>query len=529
MAQILLSELYNATYQFLPNIMHIIGCKDNDLNERIKEYICEISSVPHNAVIEKFHSMFSYVNCAGKGDIRCQDFLLYYDQQAKTLFDLCKGHANWLHRIKEKLKQSIFDKTKNDVVNPSNPAYLNYVAEILYATKILPASKTMGYEFCGFDMPLGNGKDADFLFKRVEDRKLMYFDNLSIHGVDIKKVESATDLYEFLKQRIENKISDKTKGLCKSGYDYVINGSQAEFYVAPILWTETSDFLPYKATFERFAAEMSLSKLFVALMPQRLSDGHYHFSIEMVNNILQQWEEQEKQLSDMKVCSKCGSQNPNEAKFCYNCGESFVTKIETQAKQNSISQPSSKSYGGCIVMIVVFVISVIICIVVLLHENNNNSSSSRASTYSQPQETQSTTGSLYRTDNTDYAKKNISSVLSRVSSACSKGGNQSVLSSLYASKVDPYVKWGSSKYAVDIPSATRQLLDRYDYYMVYEPTDLSVKPYNGGYVATYKIIVEWNSQRTGHKKACIHKTTYFDSSYKITGFVDDELWRNSLP
>lgn len=292
-AQISVPELHTATYRYLPNVMQITGINDRALDNQIQHYIDEITGIDQYTVITKLHSIFSYINGAEKGDIKSQDLLSFYDQQAKLLFDFCQGHADWQRKIIGKLKQSILDNTHNDVANPNNPAYLNYMAEILYAAKILPEAMSGGYEFCGFDMPLGNGRDADLSFKRVEDGKMIYFDNISIHGVDISQVEKPNDLYDFLKRRIDVKTSDKTKGLCKSGDDYIINGVQSEFYVAPILWNETCDFLPYKDAFEKFAAELSLSKLFVALLPQQLPDGHYHFSIETILYILQRWEEQE--------------------------------------------------------------------------------------------------------------------------------------------------------------------------------------------------------------------------------------------
>lgn len=229
----------------------------------------------------------------------------------------------------------------------------------------------------------------------------------------------------------------------------------------------------------------------------------------------------------MKYCSKCGEQNPDEAKFCKSCGEQFITKEKTQPMQSAPAKSSSNSSGGKVAVIIIVILAVIIGVVVLVNNQESDSSSSYTPTYTQPQQTQSVQNSN-QTSSSDYAKDNIRSALSRLSSACSKSGNQSVLSSLYTSEVNPYVSWGTTRKAVDIPSATRQFLDRYDYYEVSAPTDLSVKPYNEGYVATYKVVVEWNSQRTGHKKACIQKTTYFDSNYKITGFIDNELWRQNL-
>lgn len=230
----------------------------------------------------------------------------------------------------------------------------------------------------------------------------------------------------------------------------------------------------------------------------------------------------------MKYCSKCGEQNPDEAKFCKSCGEPFITKEKTQPMQSTPAKSSSNSSGGKVAVIVIVILAVIIGVVVLVNNQESNSSSSYTPSYTQPQQTQSVHQDSNQTSSSDYAKDNIRSALSRLSAACSKSGNQSVLSSLFVSEVNPYVSWGATRKAVDIPSATRQFLDRYDYYEVSAPTDLSVKPYNEGYVATYKVVVEWNSQRTGHKKACIQKTSYFDSNYKITGFIDNELWRQSL-
>lgn len=231
----------------------------------------------------------------------------------------------------------------------------------------------------------------------------------------------------------------------------------------------------------------------------------------------------------MKYCSKCGEQNPDEAKFCKSCGEPFVMQEETQTKHNAATvQSSSGSSGGKVIVIIFVIIAAIIGIVIFVNNKNSDSTNPTPTSYAQPQQTQSSNQGYQHTNSADNAKDNIRLVLSRVSASCSKSGNQSALSSLYASEINPYVKWGSTKQSKDLPLAMKQFLDRYDYYEISAPNDLSVKPYNDGYVATYNVVVEWNSQRTGRKKACIQKTTYLNSSYKITGFVDNELWRQSL-
>ena len=119
----------------------------------------------------------------------------------------------------------------------------------------------------------------------------------------------------------------------------------------------------------------------------------------------------------------------------------------------------------------------------------------------------------------------IQNILMSLSKCRSKGGNQTNMSNFYTEIVSPYVTIGNSKKAKDIPQAVRNFLNRYDLYEVSPPSDLNVQSQGSGYIATYKVIVEWNSKRTGHKKACIQKTTYLNSEYKITGFIDKELWR----
>ena len=223
----------------------------------------------------------------------------------------------------------------------------------------------------------------------------------------------------------------------------------------------------------------------------------------------------------MKNCSKCGELNPDEAKFCAKCGTPFA--------QVNPSQSTSNSSGGKYVTIIVVLVVVIFGMVVLLTRPEKGSYSSSAVSQTTIQQATSVQSDYCPSNNQSAnAQNTIQSILFRLSKGCSKSGNQSTLSTLFASEIHPYVNWDTKRKASDIPTTIKQFLDNYDYYELSMPADLSVKPYDDGYVATYKITVEWNSQRTGHKKACIQKTTYFDMNYRITGFIDKELWRKSL-
>jgi hypothetical protein len=275
-------------------IMQIAEIPEDKLNKKIAAYIKQVTSLHPDTLINRLHSMFSMVICAAKENVYYQDLLLYYDEKAKSLYEnICQSNKTWQDKIKAKLQQSILDISDQDVANPSNPAFLNYMAEILYAATIIPSAQKGGYEFLGFDVSMNNGKDADLQFRRIKDGVLIYFDNLSIHGVDISKVNKSDDLYNFLKDRVDKKLGIKTAGLTSQKGYYVINNNVSEFYVAPILWSETCDLLPYKKAFQSFARNKNLSCLFVALQPQRLPTGEYHFSIETIENILLRWKKQE--------------------------------------------------------------------------------------------------------------------------------------------------------------------------------------------------------------------------------------------
>lgn len=295
MAQISIEELNNATHTILPHVMEITNMKERELNGKIEQYIADMKSLPPDTELERPHSMFSVIYGAYKDSQRYADLLQFYDESANSLYNRFNGDKKRQGKIRKKLKASILDFSSNNIVKP-NPTFLNHVAEILYAENTIPRV-SIEYDFMGFDEMMDNGKDADLLFRRKEDGKFIYIDNLSIHGVDISKVGRAQDLHDYLECRIQIKFDSKIGGLTKQGNDFVINGNLAEFHVAPVLWNETCDMLPYKDAFLQFKEEGVLSHLFVALMLQEQPNGHFAFSIETVQNILSRWKEQEQKNS----------------------------------------------------------------------------------------------------------------------------------------------------------------------------------------------------------------------------------------
>jgi DNA-directed RNA polymerase subunit M/transcription elongation factor TFIIS len=178
---------------------------------------------------------------------------------------------------------------------------------------------------------------------------------------------------------------------------------------------------------------------------------------------------------------------------------------------------ANKKKVGILALVVLAIIGVIVtCIIVA-----NNGKSDNAQLIEEVDDSQIV-------KHTDNSTEKIQDILSTLSANCSKSGNTAILSDLFTETIDPYVKEGTTKKAKDISESMRKFLSRYDYYEMSSPSELNVQPQGSGYIATYNVIVEWNSKRTGHKHACLQKTVYLNSEYKITGFTDNELWRENV-
>jgi ribosomal protein L37E len=246
------------------------------------------------------------------------------------------------------------------------------------------------------------------------------------------------------------------------------------------------------------------------------------------------------------TCPKCGKKMRERESKCPQCGtpkdeiqrlikeqeereaaERERLRQEREAKEAEDARirsekraewwAANKKKVGILALVVLAIIGVIVtCIIVA-----NNGKSDNAQLVEEVDDSQIV-------KHADNSTEKIQDILSDLSANCSKSGNTAILSDLFTETIDPYVKEGTTKKSKDISESMRKFLSRYDYYEMSSPTDLNVQPQGSGYIATYNVIVEWNSKRTGHKHACLQKTVYLNSEYKITGFTDNELWREEV-
>lgn len=290
----MISQIQQGLDTYLPNVMQNINIPSKVLNEKITTFVAHFLSHSADTCIPRPNSIFMYILGAQKGNRKYADFLKFIDDEIKKLLDICNGDQCKVDKIKEKTKNVIIDFDKNTTIEHPNPSFMNYLAELLYASHIIPLASTR-YDFFGFDVKIDNGKDADLAFRRKDNGQVVFFDNMSIHYVELEKLDSPQDLKDFLIKRIEDKLNQKTTNLAKTNGGYIVNGAPSEFYVAPFLWNETSDMLPYKEVFEEFKVSENLNYYFCALFPQLQADGQYVYEIQMIDNILERWSELTKQ------------------------------------------------------------------------------------------------------------------------------------------------------------------------------------------------------------------------------------------
>lgn len=141
----------------------------------------------------KPHCLFDWILLAENEDIKALSFLKFINQQSKGLFD--KTNPKFHPKIRKKIIELVCTIETN-VELPHNPSHLNFLAEIFGLNHIL--NDTEGrFKLEEIEKLLPNGKQSDFVFYDNETQELLYVDFVSIHGIDISKLSSNTDLVNY--------------------------------------------------------------------------------------------------------------------------------------------------------------------------------------------------------------------------------------------------------------------------------------------------------------------------------------------
>ncbi len=268
-----------------------IGIQDKDLNKAIKSYEMRLHSLSQTQIlVKKPHCLFDWAVDATSGIPQCVALIKFAERQISELLERLDSKFHKAIKSTGKLMVLTFDE------NPeigNNPRFMNYLAELAGLNHILQIHSKQ-FELLNIEKKLPNSKSADFEFldTRNNDRILVEF--MSLHGLDIEKVESNEELIIFLESRFSTKLAAKTIGLNEEGHRIILDdGFRVNFTILPIIWNEMETLLPYKNAFVMMNAKKYVNVLpCLALLPQLLEDRSIHLSLTSVSNILEMLENQ---------------------------------------------------------------------------------------------------------------------------------------------------------------------------------------------------------------------------------------------
>jgi hypothetical protein len=108
-----------------------------------------------------------------------------------------------------------------------------------------------------------------------------------------------------------------------------------------------------------------------------------------------------------------------------------------------------------------------------------------------------------------------------------KGGDYAILAELFTDTISPYAKRGEVRFGTKIGGAVEKFVDKFPKYVISNPYNFEFL--NGTFPLMVKCDVDVIWEKDGVETlASINKTYYITSDYKVSGFEDQELSRNTL-
>jgi len=282
----------------LPKTFTKIKFSDKELKKCSKRYTeryfkqCN-QFIGEKSSITKPHCIHDWIYMAEANDEQiknnAKNFITFIDEQVSELVD--KVDTCFRTKIVSAVKSMILSVDTN-VELKNNPQYMNFLGEIVGLNYILSKGES-SFELKGIEVPLENGKSVDFVFYDKKNDDYLYVDFVSIHHIELNKVEKPSDLRSFLEGRFNQKLDSKTTNL-KEDLNRIIlkDGKSVNFAIQPIIWSEIKDLLPFKSVFEEIDSLFANVFACMSLLPQRLENGDFVYQFSTVTNILSRWSEE---------------------------------------------------------------------------------------------------------------------------------------------------------------------------------------------------------------------------------------------
>lgn len=201
---------------FCPNIYSIIDDNNKYWNKLQKKFEEKLDKL--NLGDQTESSILITIGRAADGDETALSFLSFIDHSIAKLKALLpmEMHNAYIKMIKNFVQE--FDKEKLD---KPNPAYLNWLSEILVLISLISNGE---YTLIEFESKLSNGKRMDYALKHKNGQTSL-IDVVNIH-VPNKKADSKELLALTINSKLDDKMDSKTTKL----------KDKTGLFILPVLW-----------------------------------------------------------------------------------------------------------------------------------------------------------------------------------------------------------------------------------------------------------------------------------------------------
>jgi hypothetical protein len=124
-------------------------------------------------------------------------------------------------------------------------------------------------------------------------------------------------------------------------------------------------------------------------------------------------------------------------------------------------------------------------------------------------------------------KERVKQLITDICNCSSQGDNYYAMEECFADTIWPHPS-GKPRYRHNIADKTRRFVESYPYYEVSDPYNFTFL--NDTFPLTVKcnVDINWVNKNYTEKEALMRKTYYINADYKVTGYEDKELDRETV-
>lgn len=190
-------------------------------------------------------------------------------------------------KLKTKIRNSIFT-----MVERGYPSYRDALGELFLFEYLI---KIQDYQCLGIDFELGNGKDADIVFKN-DKNQIQIIEIRNIHKLINK------ELKDVLEEIVSDKISKKTEQIdeIKQFFETEYPNHEVTISILPFIWEESFDIEAGNDDIDRVLNDFNddLLQPMTLLCEEITSAKEFHYSICQLSDVLGRIKQLKKQNHD---------------------------------------------------------------------------------------------------------------------------------------------------------------------------------------------------------------------------------------